>query len=61
MRTIATEPEAKLTYLKRQLVKYHKKLLSFDENTCTNMPLARKIFSGERILTRVIRRLEGEG
>lgn len=61
MRTIATGPEARLTYLKRQLVKSHNRLLSLNKNTCSYLALARKIFSGEIIIVREIRKLEDEG
>lgn len=57
MRAIATEPEAMLTYMQRQLVKCHKKLLSFDKNTCSNLPLAGRIHRRQTFLALVIRGL----
>jgi len=55
---LATETEARLTYLKRQLVKSVKSTRVPDKNTWVSLPLTREISVRAKELVREIKRLE---
>jgi len=59
MRVIAAEPEARLTYLKRQLVRRVKRSRDPDKNICSFCSLTREIPPRAEKLAREIKELAG--